>query len=106
MLIKKGDIYRNRESNISCFVREVKNDSCQVVWCFKSDRDIEHWGRPLIEWEEVIEGIDGYMEYRCIKKHSEVLNEMSMGYLNTESYGYEDTFILNWIPQHVFIAIP
>ena len=105
MLIKKGDIYRNRETNIACFIRQVKHDSCQVVWSFKYERGVGHWGRPLhTDWEEVIEGPDGYIEYRCTKRRSDVINEMSMGYLNTESYGYEDTFILNWIPQHSFIA--
>ena len=104
MLIIKGDIYRNRESNIPCFVREVKNDSCQVTWCFKSERGVEHWGRPLQDWEEVIEGPDGYTEYRVMKTRSEMIKEISGPHLNLITYGNEDIFIMNWIPQHVFIA--
>lgn len=105
MLIKKGDIYRNRETNIACFIRQVKNDSCQVVWSFKSERGVGHWGRPLhTDWEEVIEGPDGYMEYRCTKRRSDVINEISGPYLNLVTYGNEDNFIINWIPQHTFIA--
>jgi hypothetical protein len=104
MLIKKGDIYRNRETNIACFIREVKNDSCQVVWCFKSERGVEHWGRPIQSWEEVVEGPDGYIEYRVMKTHSEMVKEISGPYLNLITYGNEDIFIMNWIPQHTFIA--
>ncbi len=106
MLIKKGGIYRNRVSNIPCFIRQVKNGSYQVTWCFKSERGVEQLlNRPLQAWEEVIEGPDGYMEYRCTKEHSNFLNEIVMCYLKTEAYGNEDIFIMNWIPQHTFIAM-
>ena len=105
MLIKKGDIYRNLETNISCFIQSVKGDDCVVVWCFKSDRGVKLWGRDLQSWEQVIEGPDGYMEYRVTKKRADVLNEIAGSYLKTEAYGYEDKFIINWIPQHFFIAV-
>ena len=112
MLIKKGDVYRNQETNISVFIRQVKNagsfivtDSCQVVWSFKSEQGIKDLGRPIQDWEEIIEGPDGYTEYRVMKTRSEMIKEISGPYLNLITYGKEDNFIINWIPQHSFIAI-
>ena len=104
-MFKKGDTYRNTETHVPFFIRNVKNDTCQVVWCFKCATKLEDWPRKLDSCEEVIEGPDGYVEYRVTKSFSNLMKEITGPYgIVALTPGTEDKFILDWIPQHTFIA--
>lgn len=106
MIFKVGDVYRNKESNIPCFIKNMKNDYYVVTWCFKSIRGVKDWGRPIQEWEdviEVIEGPDGYMEYSVMKSHKDLLSEINI--LSLVEYKNNNKIIMNYIPQHSFLAV-
>ena len=106
MIFKVGDVYRNRETNISCFISNMKGDDYVVTWCFKSKEGTNHWGRPIQAWEQIIEGPDGYKEYSVIKEHKDLLYEVSKHrYLELVEYKQANKVILNWIPQHNFLTI-
>lgn len=104
MIFKVGDVYRNKKSNISCFIKAMKGQDYVVTWCFKSIRSAKDWGRPIQTWEEILEGPDGYMEYSVIKEHKDLLQEINRGYLDTVEYKDDNKVIINWIPQHSFLA--
>ena len=103
MIFKVGDVYRNKETNIPCFIKNMKNDYYVVTWCFKANRGVNGWGRPLQEWEDVIEGPDGYMEYSVMKSHKDLLSEINI--LSLVEYKNNNKIIMNYIPQHSFLAI-
>ena len=103
MIFKVGDVYRNKESNIPCFIRDVKGMDYVITWCIKLNLSPSQWGRPVQPWEEVIEGPDGYIEYRVIKRHKELLTEIDN--LNIVEYKNNNKIIMNWIPQHSFLAL-
>ena len=107
MIFKVGDVYRNKETNIPCFIKNMKNDYYVVTWCFKANRGVNgclmNMGRPLQEWEDVIEGPDGYMEYSVMKSHKDLLTEIN--YLSLVEYKNNNKIIMNYIPQHSFLAI-
>ena len=103
MIFKVGDVYRNKETNIPCFIKNMKNDYYVMTWSFKSNRGVNEWGRPLQEWEDVIEGPDGYMEYSVMKSHKDLLTEIN--YLSLVEYKNDNKIIMNYIPQHSFLAI-
>ena len=103
MIFKVGDVYRNKETNIPCFIKGMKGEYYVVTWSFKSVRGVNHWPWPIQEWEQVYEGPDGYMEYSCLKSHADLLQEISQGYLNSE-YKPQSEIIIRYIPQHSFLA--
>ena len=102
MIFKVGDVYRNKETNIPCFIKGMKGEYYIVTWCFKSNRGVNGWGRPLQEWEGVIEGPDGYMEYSVMKSHKDLLTEIN--YLSAVEFKDTNKIIMNYIPQHSFLA--
>jgi hypothetical protein len=103
MIFKVGDVYRNKETNIPCFIKDMKGEYYIVTWSFKSNRGVEHWGRPLCEWEQVIEGPDGYIEYSCLKRHKDLLHETN--YLSADEFKDNNKITMNYIPQHSFLAV-
>ena len=103
MIFKVGDVYRNKESNIPCFIKSMKNGYYVVTWCLKVNRGVNEWGRPLHEWEGVIEGPDGYMEYSVMKSHKDLLHETKI--FNLVEYKNNNKIIMNYIPQHSFLAL-
>ena len=105
MIPKVGNTYRNRESNIPCFISDIKNNNYVLTWCFKSKQGVNHYGRPIQAWEEIIEGPDGYKEYNVIKEHKDLLYEVDHRYLEIIDYKEANKVILNWIPQHCFLTI-
>lgn len=104
MIFKKGDIYRNKISNVACFLKDVKGDNVLITWTWKSKNPYGQWQQPRPNWEHVIENTNGYIEYTVTKPANLLLKEITEGLLSTESYGNEDNLILNWIPQHTFLA--
>ena len=102
MIFKVGDVYRNKETNIPCFIKGMKNKYYIVTWCFRSIHSAKHWGRPLEEWEEVIEGPDGYTEYSVMKSHKDLLTEIN--YLSAVEFKDTNKIIMNYIPQHSFLS--
>jgi hypothetical protein len=103
MIFKVGDVYRNKETNIPCFIKNMKNEYYVVTWCLKVNRGVNEWGRPLQEWEDVYEGPDGYMEYSVMKSHKDLLTEIN--YLSAVEFKDNNKIIMNYIPQHSFLAI-
>ena len=111
MIFKVGDVYRNKETNIPCFIKGMKGEYYVMTWCFKANRGVNEWYkvpsfyeyRPLHEWEEVIEGPDGYMEYSVMKSHKDLLSEIN--YLSVVEFKDTNKIIMNYIPQHSFLAI-
>lgn len=103
MIFKVGDVYRNKVSNIPCFIKNMKNGYYVMTWCFKANRGVNEWYRPLQEWEDVYEGPDGYMEYNVMKSHKDLLHEIN--YLSVVEYKNDNKIIMNYIPQHSFLAI-
>lgn len=103
MVFKVGDVYRNKESKIPCFIKNMKNEYYVVTWSFKANRGVNEWYRPLHEWEGVIEGPDGYMEYSVMKSHKDLLSEIN--YLSLVEYKNNNKIIMNYIPQHSFLAV-
>jgi hypothetical protein len=87
MIFKKGDVYRNKESNTPCYIKENHYD----------DRYLLYW---TYRHEET-----GYREYEGWYTHEELLTEMSKGYMDVVSYGDKDSLILQWIPQHNIVTI-
>jgi len=107
MIFKVGDVYRNKETNIPCFIIVIIFHVLVVTWCFKANRGVNgclmNMGRPLQEWEDFYEGPDGYMEYSVMKSHKDLLTEIN--YLNLVEYKNDNKIIMNYIPQHSFLAI-
>lgn len=102
MIFKVGDVYRNKESNIPCFIKGMKGMDYVVTWSFKSARSVNHWQRPIQEWEQAIEGPDGYIEYSVIKRHADLLSETQ--YLDVVEFKDNNKIIMNYVPQHSFLA--
>jgi len=100
-MIAKNNVYRNDETSITLFVKEAKEDSLIITWCFKCLTKLKDWPRKLNSWEEVIEGPDGYIEYNVHKKKVDFIKELNAGYLLNE-HRAKDDIILHWIPQHCF----
>lgn len=105
MIFKVGDVYRNQENNILYLISNMKGDDYVMTWCFKSKQGVNHYGRPIQAWEEIIEGPDGYKEYNVIKEHKDLLYEVDHRYLEIIGYKEANKVILNWIPQHCFLTI-
>lgn len=105
MIPKVGNTYRNRESNIPCFISDIKNNNYVLTWCFKSKQGINHLGRVIQPWEEIMEGPDGYKEYNLVTWNKDLLFEINKGYLQLIDYKEPNKIILNWIPQHCFLTI-
>jgi hypothetical protein len=112
MILKVGNIYRNIESNIPCFISydgtchtHINRHNYVVTWCFKSEEGINHLGRKLQPWEEITEGPDGYKEYNLLKWDKDLLFEINKGYLQLIGHKEPNKIILNWIPQHCFLTI-
>lgn len=102
MIFKVGDVYRNKETNIPFFIKGMKGEYYVMTWCFKANRGVNEWDRPLQEWEGVIEGPDGYMEYNMMKSHKDLLSEIN--YLSVVEFKDTNKIIMNYIPQHSFLA--
>lgn len=104
MLIKKGDVYRNKENNVAVYIRDIKgnkpSDKVTVAWSFKAVGFV----RPLHHWEEVIYGPNGYIEYRVTKRVAHLLQELETNYLTLVEQKDDNKLILNWIPHCSFLA--
>lgn len=87
MIFKKGDTYRNKESNVPCYIKENHCDSTYLLcWSYLHDEL-------------------GYVNYEGWYTHGELLNEMSKGYLDVIAYRDKERLIYSWIPQHNFLSL-
>jgi len=104
MLLKKGDVYRNKENNVAVYIRDIKgnnpSDKVTVAWSYKS-LDVV---RPLHHWEEVIHGPNGYIEYRITKRVAHLLQELETNYLTLVEQKADNKLIMSWIPHYSFLA--
>jgi hypothetical protein len=91
MIFKRGDVYRNKESNTLCYIKDEQGD-WEYDWAY------------LLCWSYQHDEL-GYRRYEGWYTHGELLNEMSKGYLDVVSYGDKETLIYNWIPQYNFLPL-
>lgn len=88
MIFKRGDVYRNKEDNVPCFIKKNSNDM-HYLFC----------------WTYLDKETMSYVEYEAWYTHKELLNEMSKGYLDVITYGDKERLVLTWIPQHSFLSL-
>lgn len=103
-MVKKGDVYRNKENNVAVFIHDIKgnnpNDKVTIAWSFRSRTLV----RPLHQWEEVVHGPGGYIEYRSTKRLTYLLKELKDNYLTIVEQKDDNKLILNWVPHFCFLA--
>jgi hypothetical protein len=88
MIFKRGDVYRNKESNVPCYIKE-NNGEYEYLLC----------------WSYLTED-EGYVNYECWYTHGELWSELCKDYLEVVTSNEDkERLIYSWIPQHNFLSL-